>query len=99
MRIGVQVPYAAGFAAAVEHAVAFDEVGADIIWVSEVYGFDAVSALGYLAARTQRVQLGSAILPLYSRTPTLLAQTAAGLDLVSDGRAILGLGASGPQVI
>jgi F420-dependent oxidoreductase-like protein len=55
--------------------------------------------MGYLAARTERVQIGSGILPIYSRTPTLLAQTAAGLDYISDGRAILGLGASGPQVI
>jgi len=55
--------------------------------------------MGFLAARTERVHIGSAILPLYSRTPALLAQTAAGLDHISGGRAILGLGASGPQVI
>ena len=55
--------------------------------------------MGYLAAKTERVQIGSGILPIYSRTPTLLAMTAAGVDLLSDGRCILGLGASGPQVI
>src|SRR4051794_11301061 len=60
---------------------------------------DAVSTLGFLAAVTERAQLGSAILPLYTRTPTLLAMTAVGLDLVSKGRFNLGLGASGPQVI
>jgi F420-dependent oxidoreductase-like protein len=69
------------------------------MWVSEAYGVDAVSRLGYLAALTRRLEIGSGILPIYSRTPALLAQTAAGLDYVSNGRFILGLGASGPQVI
>jgi F420-dependent oxidoreductase-like protein len=55
--------------------------------------------MGYLAAKTETVEIGSAILNVYSRTPALLAQTAAGLDNVSGGRAILGLGASGPQVV
>src|SRR4028118_2050494 len=66
---------------------------------AEVYTFDAVSQLGYLAAVTDRVELMSAILPIYSRTPALTAMTAAGLDFVSGGRFSLGLGASGPQVI
>jgi F420-dependent oxidoreductase-like protein len=55
--------------------------------------------MGYLAARTERVRIGSGILPLYTRTPTLLAMTAAGIDALSGGRCVLGLGASGPQVI
>jgi F420-dependent oxidoreductase-like protein len=55
--------------------------------------------MGYIAAKTERIEIGSAILPIYSRTPVLLAQTAAGLDALSEGRFILGLGASGPQVI
>jgi F420-dependent oxidoreductase-like protein len=55
--------------------------------------------MGFLAARTERLLIGSAILPIYSRTPALIAQTAAGLDAVSNGRALLGLGASGPQVV
>jgi F420-dependent oxidoreductase-like protein len=55
--------------------------------------------MGYLAAKTETVEIGAAILNVYSRTPGALAQTAAGLDNVSGGRAILGLGASGPQVI
>src|SRR5690606_4879822 len=65
----------------------------------EAYSFDAVSQLGYIAAVTERLQIASGILPLYSRTPALLAMTAAGLDYVSDGRFTLGLGSSGPQVI
>jgi F420-dependent oxidoreductase-like protein len=76
-----------------------EEAGLDVVWVSEAYGYDAATRLGYLAARTHRVELASGIFSIYSRTPALLAQTAAGLDEISDGRAILGLGASGPQVI
>ncbi len=70
-----------------------------MVWVAEAYSFDAPSFMGYLAAKTERLEIGSAILPIYSRTPTLLAMTAAGVDSLSGGRAILGLGASGPQVI
>jgi F420-dependent oxidoreductase-like protein len=55
--------------------------------------------MGYLAAKTERVQIGAAILPIYTRTPTLIAMTAAGVDAMSGGRCVLGLGASGPQVI
>ena len=79
--------------------VDLERVGLDIIWVPEPYGFDAVSMMGYLAGQTSRIQVGSGILPIYSRTPTLMAMTAAGIDFVSGGRAILGIGASGPQVI
>jgi alkanesulfonate monooxygenase SsuD/methylene tetrahydromethanopterin reductase-like flavin-dependent oxidoreductase (luciferase family) len=57
-----------------------DAAGIDALWADEVYGFDAVSVLGYLAARTARAQLGSRILSLYSRTPTLAAMTAASFD-------------------
>jgi F420-dependent oxidoreductase-like protein len=67
--------------------------------VPEAYSFDAVSQLGYLAAKTERIEIGSGILNVFSRTATCMAQTAAGLDFVSGGRFILGLGASGPQVI
>lgn len=89
----------AGFRESVAAVVAMERAGLDIVWVSELYGNDAPTAMGYLAAVTESVQIGSAILPVFSRTPALLAQTAAGLDEVSGGRAILGLGASGPQVI
>jgi F420-dependent oxidoreductase-like protein len=79
--------------------VALERAGLDTIWVPEAYGFDSPTLMGYLAAKTETVEIGSAILNVYSRTPGALAQTAAGLDNVSGGRAILGLGASGPQVI
>jgi len=82
-----------------DHVATLEKAGLDQLWVAEPYGFDAVSLMGYLAAKTERVELGAGILNIYSRTPGALLQTAAGLDNVSQGRAILGLGASGPQVI
>ncbi|GIF21623.1 F420-dependent oxidoreductase-like protein [Actinoplanes tereljensis] len=99
MRLGTSLMYAGDPRSAADQVAGWEEAGLDIVWVSEAYGFDAPTIMGYLAARTSRVEIGSAILPLYSRTPALLAQTAAGLDAMSGGRAILGLGASGPQVI
>ena len=99
MKISMQMPYAGGFEQSVQQTVALEQAGLDIVYVAEAYSFDAVSAMGYLAARTSTVEIAAGILPIYTRTPTLLAMTAAGLDHVSDGRCILGLGASGPQVI
>lgn len=99
MRLATALRYAGDPRAAVDEVAGWEEAGLDIVWVAEAYGFDAPTTMGYLAARTSRVQIGSAILPLFSRTPALIAQTAAGLDAVSGGRAILGLGASGPQVV
>ncbi|WP_298208234.1 LLM class F420-dependent oxidoreductase [Ferrimicrobium sp.] len=99
MKLAMQINYAGDILETVEEVVRYESAGLDIVFVAEAYGFDAVSILGYLAARTSRVQLGPGILPIYSRTPALIAQTAAGLDYVSGGRAVLGLGASGPQVI
>jgi F420-dependent oxidoreductase-like protein len=76
-----------------------ESAGLDLVWVAEAYGFDGPSLMGYLAANTSTVQIASGILPIYTRTPTLIAMTAAGIDALSDGRCHLGLGASGPQVI
>jgi F420-dependent oxidoreductase-like protein len=95
----MQINYAGGMKEAAHQVVELEKAGLDIVWVAEAYSFDAPSMMGYLAAKTERIQIGSGILPIYTRTPTLLAMTAAGLDYVSDGRCILGLGASGPQVI
>ncbi len=99
MKIGLGINYAGGFKEVVAEVTDLEKAGLDVVFVPEAYSFDAVSALGYLAAATERVELASGILQLYTRTPTLTAMTAAGLDYVSDGRYILGLGASGPQVI
>src|SRR6266702_2524882 len=99
MRIGMSLNYAGGFAETAEELRDFEQAGLEIVFVPEAYSYDAVSQLGYLAAKTERVTLASGILQLYSRTPTLTAMTAAGLDYVSGGRFVLGIGASGPQVI
>src|SRR6476660_1975688 len=99
MRLSARMGYGDGFLKSVERVVKLEEVGLDMVWVAEAYGNDAATRLGYLAARTTRVALASGIYTIYSRTPALLAQTAAGLDEISTGRAILGLGAAGPQVI
>ena len=99
MRIGIQASYSGGFQETAAEIRDLESAGLDVAMVAEVYTFDAVSQLGYLAAVTERVELMSGIFPIYSRTPALTAMTAAGLDFVSDGRFTLGLGASGPQVI
>jgi F420-dependent oxidoreductase-like protein len=93
------INYAGGFAETVEELADYERAGLDIVFVPEAYSYDAVSQLGYIAAKTERLQIASGILQLYSRTPALTAMTAAGLDYVSGGRFMLGLGASGPQVI
>jgi F420-dependent oxidoreductase-like protein len=82
-----------------DKVVALEKAGLDMVWVAEAYGFDSPTLMGYLAAKTETLQIGAGILNVFSRTPGALLQTAAGLDNVSDGRAVLGLGASGPQVI
>jgi F420-dependent oxidoreductase-like protein len=99
MRIGMSLNYSGGFAETAAELADYEKAGLDIVFVPEAYSYDAVSQLGYLAAKTDRMQLASGILQLYSRTPTLIAMTAAGLDYVSGGRFVLGIGASGPQVI
>lgn len=99
MRLGMQLMYSGGFKETAEQVQTYEKAGLDIVWVAEAYGFDAPSFMGYLAALTETVQIGAGILPIYTRTPGLMAQTAAGIDAVSNGRCILGLGTSGPQVI
>ena len=76
-----------------------EAAGVDVVVTPEIYGFDLVSTLGYLAGQTTTVELMPGIMPLYSRSPALIAQTAATIDALSGGRFILGLGTSGPQVI
>lgn len=99
MRIGMSLSYAGGFAETVTELADYEKAGLDIVFVPEAYSYDAVSQLGFIAAKTSRLQIASGILQLYTRTPTLTAMTAAGLDYVSGGRFTLGIGASGPQVI
>ncbi|CAM5365324.1 F420-dependent glucose-6-phosphate dehydrogenase OS=Streptomyces lavendulae subsp. lavendulae OX=58340 GN=fgd2 PE=4 SV=1 [Streptomyces lavendulae subsp. lavendulae] len=99
MELSMLLDYAGDPRKAADEAAALEAAGLDAVWVAEAWGFDSPTIMGYLAARTERMKIGSAILNVYSRTPALIAQTAAGLDAVSGGRALLGLGASGPQVV
>ncbi len=99
MKLSMSINYSGGFKEAVQRVVDLEKAGLDVVWIAEAYSYDAVSQVGYLAAKTERVEIGTGILNVYSRTAALMAMTAAGCDYVSDGRFILGLGASGPQVI
>ena len=99
LQISTILAYSGGFKEAARSVAEMEKAGLDLVWVAEVYGFDSPSLMGYLAALTERVQIGSGIMNIYSRTPSLIAMTAAGIDALSDGRFHLGLGASGPQVI
>jgi F420-dependent oxidoreductase-like protein len=99
MKLSMPLMYAGNPRETADQVAGMEAAGLDTIWVAEPYGFDAPTLMGYLAAKTEKVEIGAAILNIYSRTPGALLQTAAGLDNVSGGRAILGLGASGPQVI
>jgi F420-dependent oxidoreductase-like protein len=82
-----------------DFVVESEKLGLDICWVAEAWGSDAPSALGYYAAFTDRILLGSGVIQVGTRTPVAVAQTAITLSNLSDGRFLLGLGASGPQVI
>ena len=99
MKISTLMNYAQGYVGATKEIVEMEKAGLDVVWVPEAYSFDGVSAMGYIAAKTEKVTIASGILNVYSRTPALMAMTAAGIDALSEGRCMLGLGASGPQVI
>ncbi len=99
MKLSMPLVYAGNPREAADQVAGLEKAGLDTIWVAEPYGFDAPTLMGYLAAKTETVEIGAGILNIYSRTPGALLQTAAGLDNVSGGRAVIGLGASGPQVI
>jgi F420-dependent oxidoreductase-like protein len=99
MKLSMPLTYSGNPRQAADGVAALERAGLDTVWVAEAYGFDSPTLMGYLAARTETVEIAAGILNVYSRTPGALAQTAAGLDNVSGGRAVLGLGASGPQVI
>lgn len=99
MKISTTLTYQGTPREAADRVAQWERAGLDGVWVAEAYGFDSPTLMGYLAARTETVEICAGILNIYSRTPGALLQTVAGLDSVSEGRAVLGLGASGPQVI
>jgi F420-dependent oxidoreductase-like protein len=97
VRLGLQLGYDDPIAG-VELALEAERLGFHSVWTSEAYGTDAVSPLGWIAARTERIHVGSAIMQMPARSPAAVASTVATLDLLSGGRVLLGLGTSGPQV-
>src|ERR1700759_5046694 len=99
MRVGMSINYAGGFAETVAELGDYEKAGLEIVFVPEAYSFDAVSQLGFIAAKTQRLQIASGLFQPYPPAPGLTATTAAGPDYGSGGRFPLGIGASGPQVI
>ena len=99
MRTATTVELSRDPAEVIQFAIEAEKLGLDVCWVAEAWGSDAPSVLGYLAARTDRMLLGSGILQVGVRSPVMVAQTAITLSNLSNGRFLLGLGASGPQVI
>lgn len=98
MRLGLQLGYNDPVAA-VALAEEAERYGFDSVWSSEAYGSDAVTPMAWVAARTTKIKVGSAIMQMPARTPATTAATIATLDHLSEGRALLGLGTSGPQVV
>ncbi|HEX9258741.1 MAG TPA: LLM class F420-dependent oxidoreductase [Acidimicrobiales bacterium] len=101
MKIGLQTGYwgsgpPAGALDAIKEA---ERLGFDSVWTAEAYGSDAITPLAWWGAHTERLKLGTAIIQMAARTPAATAMAAMTLDHLSDGRVILGLGASGPQVV
>ncbi|RSN23943.1 F420-dependent methylene-tetrahydromethanopterin reductase [Streptomyces sp. WAC 05977] len=99
MRTATTVEASRGWRETLDFVLEAEKLGLGECWVAEAWGSDAPSVLGYLAARTERIRLGSGIIQLGTRTPVAIAQTALTLSELSGGRFVLGLGASGPQVI
>jgi F420-dependent oxidoreductase-like protein len=100
MRLATTVPLAREpFRDVATRIAEMERAGLDTVLVAEAYSVDSISRVGYLAAVTERLTIGTGIVNVFSRTPTAIAQTAAGCDYVTGGRFVLGLGTSGPQVI
>lgn len=100
MRLGLALGYWGGRPTdATSLVLEAERLGFDSIWTSEAYGSDALTPLAWLGALTSRIKLGSDILQMPARTPAMTAMSAATLDLLSNGRVLLGLGVSGPQVV
>jgi F420-dependent oxidoreductase-like protein len=100
MRLGLTVAFSERDPrACIEQAKLAESLGYDSVWTGEAYGSDAVVPLAAIATHTNRVRLGTSILQMPARTPAMTAMTVATLDALSDGRVLLGLGLSGPQVV
>lgn len=100
MKLGINIGYSgARMQLPLDLVLEAERLGYDSVWTAEAYGSDAVTPLAYLAAKTTRIKLGTAIMQLAGRTPALCAMTMSTLDALSGGRVLVGLGVSGPQVV
>ena len=100
MRLGLNLGYwGVGPSNQIEMAQEADRLGFHSVWTAEAYGSDAVTPLTWVAAKTERIGVGTAIMQMPARTPAMTAMTAMTLDLLTGGRMLLGLGVSGPQVV
>jgi F420-dependent oxidoreductase-like protein len=99
IKLAVALNHSRDLQGAVATAIAADQLGYDSVWMPEAYGSDAVTMLSYIAARTSSIKLATGVLQMPARTPANTAMTAMTLDELSEGRLILGLGVSGPQVV
>jgi F420-dependent oxidoreductase-like protein len=101
VKLGLTIPYTDRVPREMtrSYVQAADGLGYDTVWIAEAYGWDAFTVLTDLACHTERIKLGTGIVNVFSRSPALIAQSAASLDSISNGRFVLGLGTSGHQVI
>ena len=100
MKLGLNIGYASRkLSLPLDLIAEVERLGFDSVWTSEAWGSDAVTTSAWILARTQRIRVGTAILQMPARTPTMTAMTAISLDQLSGGRFIVGLGPSGPQVV
>ena len=100
MRLGLNTGYSGGtISLPLELIREADRLGYHAVWTAEAYGSDAVTPLAWIGAQTERIHLGTAIMQMAARSPAMTAMTAMTLDQLSGGRMLLGLGASGPQVV
>lgn len=101
VRLGLTLANTTGFPwqAQVELVRTADRLGYETLWAAEAYSWEAFSQLGWFAAITQRIKLATGVVNVFSRSPALIAQSAATIDRLSNGRFVLGLGTSGPQVV
>ncbi|MBE0608110.1 MAG: LLM class flavin-dependent oxidoreductase [Dehalococcoidia bacterium] len=99
MRIAIGFGGGPDWARAAAFVQEAEKLGVDFCWTAETWGFDAATPIGYLAGKTEKIQLGTGIMQLGSRSPAMLGMTAMTLNSMSNGRFTLGLGASGPQVV
>jgi len=100
VKLGISIGYSgAQMQLPVDFVIEMERLGYDSVWTAEAYGSDAVTPLAYLAAKTTRIKLGTGIMQIPGRTPAMCAMTMSTLDALSGGRALVGLGLSGPQVV